>query len=56
MSLVIYFCMWGLAGKRGFNIHAQKAEQDTGLLFAGDFLSFGVSLVPLFFYIPYHAP
>ena len=35
--------MWGLAGHRGFDITAQESMQDTGLAYAGDFLSFGVS-------------
>ena len=33
--------MYGLAGKQGFQTGAQKATEDAGLAFAGDFLSFG---------------
>nr|XP_031864356.1 uncharacterized protein CI109_000269 [Kwoniella shandongensis]KAA5531428.1 hypothetical protein CI109_000269 [Kwoniella shandongensis] len=41
LLFIIYCCIWGLAGHRGFDIHAQKPLQDTGKAFAGDFLSFG---------------
>ncbi|KAK8858730.1 hypothetical protein IAR55_002959 [Kwoniella newhampshirensis] len=41
LLFIIYCCILGLAGHRGFDIHAQKPLQDTGLAFAGDFLSFG---------------
>jgi hypothetical protein len=41
--LIVYFCMWGLGAHQGFDIGAQQELQDTGLPYAGDFLSFGVS-------------
>ncbi|WVQ82455.1 hypothetical protein IAT38_004584 [Cryptococcus sp. DSM 104549] len=41
LLFIFYLCIWGLAGKRGFNIHAQEALQDSGKAYAGDFLSFG---------------
>ena len=39
---IFYLFMWGLGAKRGFETGAQKALQDTGLAYAGDFLSYGV--------------
>ncbi|GFZ52283.1 hypothetical protein JCM24511_10056 [Saitozyma sp. JCM 24511] len=39
--LIVYFCMWGLGAHQGFDIGAQQELQDTGLPYAGDFLSFG---------------
>ncbi|ORY34574.1 purine-cytosine permease [Naematelia encephala] len=41
LLFVIYCMIFGLAGARGFDINAQKSLQDTGLVYAGDFLSFG---------------
>ena len=49
---IFYLFMWGLGAKRGFETGAQKALQDTGLAYAGDFLSYGVgplSSTPLLF-------
>jgi len=40
--------MYGLGGKEGYNLGAQQALEDTGKPFAGDFLSFGVSLLCAF--------
>lgn len=42
---IFYLCMYGLGGKAGFDVGAQKPLQDTGLAYAGDFLTFGVSLI-----------
>jgi hypothetical protein len=53
LLLVFYFCMWGLAGKRGFDLNAQKPLQATGLEYAGNFLSFGVSHFSL---LPFSLP
>ena len=33
--------LWGLGGKAGFDINAQKADEDVGDDLTGDILSFG---------------
>jgi len=33
--------MWGLGGKQGYQTGLQVPLEDTGKVFAGDFLSFG---------------
>ena len=43
--IIFYLFMWGLAGKQGFDIHAQEALEPSGLAYAGSFLSFGVSIL-----------
>jgi purine-cytosine permease-like protein len=44
LLFVFYCCMYGLGSRQGYDLHAQEALQDTGLAYAGDFLSYGVSL------------
>ena len=38
---IIMFMLWGLGGKAGFDISAQKPLEDTGEDLIGDVLSFG---------------
>ena len=38
---IIYCMMYGLGGKAGYQTTLQTAMEDTGKVFAGDFLSFG---------------
>lgn len=38
---VIMLMLWGLGGKAGFDINAQKPLEDTGEDYIGDILSFG---------------
>lgn len=40
ISIVMLF-LWGLGGHAGFDINAQKAEEDTGRNLSADVLSFG---------------
>jgi hypothetical protein len=40
MSLIMLF-LWGLGGKAGYDINAQKPLEDTGRALSADILSFG---------------
>ena len=40
ITLVMLF-LWGLGGKAGFDINAQKSIEDTGKSLSSDILSFG---------------
>lgn len=40
ITLVMLF-LWGLGGKAGFDINAQKSVEDTGKSLSSDILSFG---------------
>lgn len=41
ISLLIMLFLFGLGGKAGFDMNAQKASEDTGRNLAADVLSFG---------------
>ena len=41
VTLIIMLMLWGLGGKAGFDINAQKPFEDVGPNLAGDVLSFG---------------
>ena len=41
VTFIIMLFLWGLGGKAGFDIKAQKASEDTGRDLAADVLSFG---------------
>ena len=40
VTLIMFF-LWGLGGKAGYDINAQKPFEDTGRAFSADILSFG---------------
>ncbi|KAL7418644.1 hypothetical protein Q5752_007103 [Cryptotrichosporon argae] len=41
LMFIFYCCMYGLGGKAGYDISAQRTLQDSGKAFSGDFLTFG---------------
>jgi len=41
VATLIMFFLWGLGGKAGFDINAQKQFEDTGRALSADILSFG---------------
>ena len=41
VTFIIMLFLWGLGGKAGYDINAQKPFEDTGRAFSADILSFG---------------
>lgn len=41
VTTIIMFILWGLGAKAGFDINAQKSQEDTDVNLTADILSFG---------------